>query len=107
MQCQAQKQCQRLVASPHLRYNLVNTSMLLREFVYFTDTDAEQQDNKRYDPTDDASVLSVKDTRKTRLTLKMLNKLRLAGEAREQETMEDLALVRKMYAQPAPEAAPA
>jgi len=81
--------------------------MLLREFVYFTDTDAEQQDNKRYDPTDDASVLSVKDTRKTRLTLKMLNKLRLAGEAREQETMEDLVLVRKMYAQPAPEAAPA
>jgi hypothetical protein len=81
--------------------------MLLREFVYFTDTDAEQQDNKRYDPTDDTSVLSVKDTRKTRLTLKMLNKLRLAGEAREQETMEDLALVRKMYAQPAPEAAPA
>jgi len=81
--------------------------MLLREFVYFTDTDAEQQDNKRYDPTDDTSVLSVKDTRKTRLTLKMLNKLRLAGEAREQETMEDLTLVRKMYAQPAPEAAPA
>lgn len=105
MQCPEQKQCPRLAVSQHLRYNLVNTLMLLREFVYFTDTDAEQQDNQRYDPSDDASVLSVKDTRKTRLTLKMLNKLRLAGEAREQETMEDLALVRKMYAQPAPEAA--
>ena len=81
--------------------------MLLREFVYFNETDADQQDDKRYDPANDKSILSVKDTRKTRLTLKMLNQLRIAGEAREQETMEDLALVRKMYAQPAPEAAPA
>lgn len=81
--------------------------MLLREFVYFNETDAEQQDDKRYDPADDKSILSVKDTRKTRLTLKMLNKLRLAGEAREQETMEDLALVRQMYKNPAPEAAAA
>jgi hypothetical protein len=81
--------------------------MLLREFVYFNETDAEQQDDKRYDPADDKSILSVKDTRKTRLTLKMLNKLRLAGESREQETMEDLALVRQMYKNPAPEAAAA
>ena len=80
--------------------------MLLREFVYFNSEDAEQQQDNRYDPSDDTSILSVKDTRKTRLTLKMLNKLRLAGEAREQETMEDLALVRTMYAQPSPEAAP-
>jgi hypothetical protein len=80
--------------------------MLLREFVYFNAEDADQQQNNRYDPSDDTSILSVKDTRKTRLTLKMLNKLRTAGEAREQETMEDLALVRTMYAQPSPEAAP-
>ena len=81
--------------------------MLLREFVYFNDTDVDQQEDKRYNPEDDKSVLSIKDTRKTRLTLKMINKLRSAGEAREQETMEDLSLVRAMYANPAPEAAPA
>jgi hypothetical protein len=77
--------------------------MLLREFVYFNDTDADQQQNNRYNPADDKSILSIKDTRKTRLTLKMINKLRQSGEAREQETMEDLALVRAMYAVPAPE----
>ena len=79
--------------------------MLLREFVYFNDTDIDQQEDKRYNPEDDKSVLSIKDTRKTRLTLKMINKLRSAGEAREQETMEELSTVRAMYANPAPEAA--
>jgi DNA-binding transcriptional MerR regulator len=79
--------------------------MLLREFVYFNDTDVDQQEERRYNPEDDKSVLSIKDTRKTRLTLKMINKLRTAGEAREQETMEELSTVRAMYANPAPEAA--
>lgn len=79
--------------------------MLLREFVYFNEYDAEQQQNNRYNPSDDKSVLSIKDTRKTRLTLKMINKLRQSGEAREQETMEDLSLIRAMYAVPAPEPA--
>ena len=80
--------------------------MLLREFVYFNDEDPDQQENKRYNPENDKSVLSVKDTRKTRLTLKMINQLRIAGEAREQETMEDLVTVRAMYANPPAEAAP-
>jgi hypothetical protein len=80
--------------------------MLLNEFIYFNDTDSEQHTNDRYDPSHDKSILSIKDTRKTRLTLKMLNDLRKAGEAREQETQEDLSTVRAMYAQPAPEAVP-
>ena len=77
--------------------------MLLREFVYFTDKDDDQQDDQRYNPDEDKSVLNVNDTRKTRLTLKMINQLRQAGEAHEQETMEDMALVRVMYANPPPE----
>jgi hypothetical protein len=81
--------------------------MLLNEFIYFNDSDSEQQTNDRYDPNHDKKgILNIKDTRKTRLTLKMLNDLRKAGEAREQETQEDLSTVRAMYAQPAPEAAP-
>lgn len=79
--------------------------MLLREFVYFTETDVDQKKDRRYDPKDDKSILDVNSTRKTRLTLKMINKLRLAGEAREQETLEDQALIRKMYATPPPEQA--
>ena len=79
--------------------------MLLNEFVYFNEVDPDQQENNRYNPDNDTSVLSIKDTRKTRLTLKTINQLRLAGEAREQETLEDLALVRAMYKNPPPEAA--
>jgi hypothetical protein len=80
--------------------------MLLREFVYFNETDDDQQDDKRYDPKNDKSVLSLKDTRKTRLCLKTIKQLRLAGEAREQETMEDTELIRAMYANPPAEAMP-
>ena len=80
--------------------------MLLREFVYFNETDPDQQEQDRYDPTRDKSVLSIKDTRKTRLTLKMINQLRVAGEAREQETAEDMVLIRAMYQNPPAEAAP-
>ena len=36
----------------------------------------------------------------------MLKTLRLAGEAREQETAEDLVLIQAMYANPPAEAAP-
>ena len=78
--------------------------MLLREFVYFNDTDPDQKEDERYDPENDNSVLDVNSTRKTRLTLKMLNQLRKAGEAREQETLEDATLIRAMYANPPAEA---
>lgn len=80
--------------------------MLLREFVYFNDKDSDQNQDRRYNPSDDKSILTVNDTRKTRLTLKTINKLRLAGEAREQETMEDLVLIRSMYANPPAEQMP-
>jgi hypothetical protein len=77
--------------------------MLLREFIYFNDDDPDQKRDRRYDPSSDKSILDVNSTRKTRLTLAMINKLRLAGEAREQEIEEDLVLIRAMYAAPAPE----
>jgi len=74
--------------------------MLLREFIYFDEKDADETDDKRYDPENDKSILSVNDTRKTRLTLRTLNQLRLASEAHDQETEEDLELVRTMYVKP-------
>lgn len=80
--------------------------MLLREFLYFNEKDGDLQQDRRYDPANDTSILDVNSTRKTRLTLKMINQLRIAGEAREQETMEDLVLVRAMYANPPPEQSP-
>jgi hypothetical protein len=79
--------------------------MFLREFIYFNKDQADMADDNRYDSNNDTSVLKSKDLRKTRLTLRMLNDLRKAGDAREVETRENLALVRKMYAPPPAEAA--
>lgn len=76
--------------------------MFLREFIYFDKNHTEPQEDKRYLSHNDTSVLSSKDVRKTRLTLGMLNELRKASEAREKERIEELGLVRKMYAVPPP-----
>ena len=78
--------------------------MLLNEFIYFDGQQAGQTDDLRYNYDNDTSRLRSKDLRKTRLTLRMLNDLRKAGDAREQEKKEELGLVRKMYAAPPPEA---
>lgn len=80
--------------------------MLLNEFIYFDENQAEMYDKDRYDPNHDTSVVNISDLRKDRcrLTLGMLNNLRKAGDARERETKEELALVRTMYAPPAPDA---
>jgi hypothetical protein len=80
--------------------------MFLREFIYFNKDQADMSDDNRYDSDNDTSVLKSKDLRKTRLTLRMLNDLRKASDAREVETRENLALVRKMYAPPPAEEAP-
>ena len=81
--------------------------MLLNEFIYFDSTQLDQVDDLRYNSDNDTSILKSTDLRKTRLTLRMLNDLRKAGDAREQEKKEELGLVRKMYAAPPPEAVPA
>lgn len=77
--------------------------MLLNEFIYFSKESDEPTDNDRYDIERDNSVIKSTDLRKSRLTLRMLNDLRKAGDAREKETKEDLDLVRVMYATPVDE----
>ena len=77
--------------------------MLLQEFIYFEKDKAGPVENDRYDSDHDTSVITNRDNRKSRLTLRMLNSLRKAGDAREIETREDLELVRVMYATPAEE----
>jgi hypothetical protein len=81
--------------------------MLLKEFIYFDRQHNEMVDDQRYNSEKDTSIIGSDDLRKTRLTLKMLNDLRRAGDARDKERKEELALVRKMYAAPPPEAAAA
>jgi hypothetical protein len=80
--------------------------MLLKEFIYFDRGHADPQENNRYLSQNDTSVLRQKDLRKMRLTLRMINDIRKAGESHDKEHKEELGLVRKMYAAPPPEAAP-
>jgi hypothetical protein len=80
--------------------------MFLKEFIYFDEDQAEMHDQGRYDSAHDTSVIKDKDLRKSRLTLRMLNDLRKAGDARERETKEEAELVRAMYAAPPPEESP-
>jgi hypothetical protein len=70
--------------------------MILNE-IYQKSSEAYQ------DISQDNSQPTLKDTRKTRLTLGQLNKLRQMNDVRSVEYKEKLKLVKKQYA-PAPEA---
>lgn len=74
--------------------------MFLREFMYVDKKPLEMSEDDRYLSQNDTSILRSKDTRKTRLTLKMINEIRKAAEAHDKEKQEELGLVRKMYAPP-------
>lgn len=61
-------------------------------------------DNGRQNIEDDNSVPSTYDMRKTKLTLKQINKLRQLNDVRMYEYQEDLKKIKKQYSPPAPAA---
>ena len=71
--------------------------MILRELYYFDQKTMEPIEDNRYDAEDDTSVVDLDDTRKTRLTLRDINKARRAEEMHKQEATKDLEYVRSMY----------
>ena len=73
--------------------------MKLLEFFTYT-ADGFEQD-KTYEPENDISVLDKDDTRKTRLSLKDINSMRLASEDHDAQQKEEAKFVQKMYGQPA------
>ena len=73
--------------------------MQLREF--FTHTQDGFEQDKSYDPDQDISILDKDDTRKTRLTLKDINTLRLTSEEHDSQQKDEAVFVQKMYGQPA------
>ena len=75
--------------------------MKLMEFFQHGEDGFEQQ--KNYNAEDDISILDDGDTRKTRLKLKDINKMRLASEQHDEEQKQEAAFVQKMYGQPAAE----
>jgi len=62
--------------------------------------DGAKEDNT-YEPENDISILDKDDTRKTRLTLKDINSMRLASEEHDDQQKEEAVFVQKMYGQPA------
>mgnify|MGYP000066947478 CR=1 FL=1 len=71
--------------------------MILRELFYYDQITTQPGEQKQYDPSEDQSIMHLDDTRKTRLTLKQINKARKAGEFHKEEQQKELQFVRKMY----------
>ena len=71
--------------------------MILRELFYFDKETIEPVDDKRYEPEYDDSIVNFDDTRKTRLTLRQINRARKASELHTNEKADELDFVRQMY----------
>lgn len=71
--------------------------MILRELFYFDQITGKSGEKKEYDASADTSIMQMGDTRKTRLTLRQINKARKAGEFHKQELQNELTFVRQMY----------
>lgn len=71
--------------------------MILRELFYFDRETLEMDDNKGYEPESDESPIDFDDTRKTRLTLRQINRIRKASEIHKEEQEEELVFIRQMY----------
>lgn len=69
--------------------------MKLMEIFTYGEEGFEQ--DKSYDPEQDISILDKNDTRKTRLTLKDINKMRLASEEHDERQQDEAIFVQKMY----------
>jgi hypothetical protein len=80
--------------------------MLLREFIYFNDNNNDFSVDRRYDNATDSSVAERDDTRKIRLTLRQINRLRLQAEAHNAEQDSELGFIQQMYGTPVGEEAP-
>jgi hypothetical protein len=77
--------------------------MILKELFYFNNNQEGMTQDDRYSADHDDSVVKKKDTRKIRLSLKQINRLRRAGDLHELEHAKDIEFVSKMYAPPPPE----
>ena len=71
--------------------------MIIRELYYFDKDTMEPVEDNRYEASDEDTIVSTTDTRKTRLTLKDINKARRADDIHRKEKSKDLIQVRSMY----------
>jgi hypothetical protein len=74
--------------------------MLLNEFFHFNNNTNDFAQDRRYDSSRDSSVVEKSDTRKIRLTLRQINRLRLQAEAHQAEHKSELGFIQQMYGTP-------
>jgi len=75
--------------------------MILRELFYFDKETVDPIEDNRYEPEYDDSVVDLDDTRKTRLTLRQINRARKASDLHKEEKDKELHFVKQMYGIPA------
>lgn len=73
--------------------------MILRELFYF-DNSGEFKDDDRLD-TSQPQYINKGDTRKSKLTLRQINRIRKASDVHQREKQKDLVHVKKMYSKSA------
>lgn len=71
--------------------------MILRELFYFDKDTVETIEDDSYEPEYDQSPIDYDDTRKTRLTLSQINRIRKGSELHTKEKQKELQFVRQMY----------
>lgn len=71
--------------------------MILRELFYFDKETLEPVENDRYEPEHDKSPVDFDDTRKTRLTLSQINRIRKAAELHSKDKTAELDFIKQMY----------
>lgn len=71
--------------------------MILRELFYFNNETLEPEEDGTYEPNDDQSIRSFSDTRKSKLRLKDINKVRKASDMHNKQQQEELEFVKQMY----------
>lgn len=79
--------------------------MILRELFYYDKETLEPTEDLSYDPEFDDSIVKSSDNRKTRLTLRQINRARKAAEVHTKEQANELEFVRQMYGLAAQQAA--
>jgi len=71
--------------------------MILRELYYFNKETMEPEEDLTYDSENDNSVVKIDDSRKSKLTLRDINRARKASDAHNEDAAKDLNYIRQMY----------
>jgi len=71
--------------------------MILRELFYFDKETVDSVEDDRYDPDYDESPIDYDDTRKTRLSLSQINRIRKASELHKKDKQSELEFIKQMY----------